>query len=191
MKGPEDIAEDNFDQTEDAWDRPSEEREIHEFVDLAGQAAAELSDADNALAALEEPGDSLDEDDDITTAMGMEINTEPEGSTLLDLYQNWESALEDEDVQPLDEPVTEEQADAKAFTAQSASPDLTPVTGPDQTPLAATAEQIEAVVEKVLTRLLADKIEARVIETIEKAVSKEIERLREALIEDSMDHPEK
>jgi hypothetical protein len=57
----------------------------------------------------------------------------------------------------------------------------------DRQPLAVTPEQIEAAVSKVIARMLEGKIEETIVATIEKAVTKEIQRLREALLEDSAD----
>jgi hypothetical protein len=178
---------------------PPEEKELLEILDLAGQTAAAFNEADDTLADLAgsflntsvAPTDSDRPEnqsaEDITTTIGMEIDNEPRARTLSDLYQNWESAMEDDGGQAEDETTPINETGAETHGLEAPPPSFEPVLLNDRQPLAVTPEQIEAAVSKVIARMLEGKIEETIVATIEKAVTKEIQRLREALLEDSAD----
>jgi len=78
-------------------------------------------------------------------------------------------------------------SEAAAFQAPTEFPLSTPqTTAADASPPAApglASEEIEAAVERVIARKLGGAIEAIILQAIEKAVSKEIERLKSLLLE--------
>ncbi|MGE5256564.1 MAG: hypothetical protein ACM3KE_07830 [Hyphomicrobiales bacterium] len=79
-------------------------------------------------------------------------------------------------------------ADIAAFQAPiESAPAVQPPFAADASPAAApglTPEEIEAAVERVMARKLGGTIEAIILQAIEKAVSKEIERLKSLLLDD-------
>ena len=79
-----------------------------------------------------------------------------------------ESITDDEDIRITDEEPSEETMPQPGIAAFDADPD-----------------KIEASIERIIQQNYSEKIESMVVEVIEKAVSKEIDRLKNMLLEDN------
>lgn len=98
--------------------------------------------------------DVTDDDDDFTGSLGMEIGDEEE----------------------------EESQEAEVETAASETP--APITTETGEQISLSPEQIDAAMERVITNLYKDKIESIIVSAIEKAVTKEIDKIKATLLED-------
>jgi hypothetical protein len=70
-------------------------------------------------------------------------------------------------------------------TEEESSEELDTISVPEQAPVSVTPEQVEEALERVIKKMFSEKIEGILIGVIEKAVAKEINRLKSALLEDT------
>lgn len=157
-------ADDVLDLTDEVAASPEAE-EILELDDVAGPAAEEIVDlVDEASASPEEDdiqyGDALDEEIELSHGDDDDFVN----SLGMDL---------DED---LDTPEAEQADDQEAETLAGEEKAID--TG------ALSSDRIEAAVERVLMRILPEKIDRLLVKTIEKTVTQEIDKIKTALLDE-------
>lgn len=99
------------------------------------------------------------------------------------LVENGQAAADPAAPPEADTPDTVEPA-AQADSAVAFSPVLSPEP-PAAEPSPPTDQQVEAALERVIEKIYGEKIEQMMIQTIEKTVKREIEKIKNALIEDT------
>ena len=182
-----------FDDTEAQTDFEDEiisnDEEIEEAVSITGDAEDEdedipITDEEPSEEAMPQPeiaafDDDLDEIEEFI-AEDEEIpitDEEPSEETIpqpetagfdADHDEMEESITDDEDIRITDDAPSEETMPQPGIAAFDADPD-----------------KIEASIERIIQQNYSEKIESMVVEVIEKAVSKEIDRLKNMLLEDN------
>ena len=152
------------------------------IIDLTGMEAA--LDADIADTALE---DEEDDEDVIDLLDAVEPETlAPETDELADLETRAETMLAEtlDSTQEPDIGIAEETSPAFADPSDEefAPTALSQPSTTDTVPF--TEQQLEAALERTIHRIYAEKIEHLMIQTIEKTVQREIEKIKRALLED-------
>ena len=152
------------------------------IIDLTGMEAA--LDADIADTALE---DEEDDEDVIDLLDAVEPEAlAPETDELADLETRAETMLAEtlDSTQEPDIGIAEETSPAFADPSDEefAPTALSQPSTTDTVPF--TEQQLEAALERTIHRIYAEKIEHLMIQTIEKTVQREIEKIKRALLED-------
>jgi hypothetical protein len=129
-----------------------------EFADLQSRAEAMLAEA---------PGSTVESAPDLIDQETPEEAAETAGPDV-DFR-----ALDEKDALVEPEPVA--QPVAPVIMAESPAPD----------PIRPTDQQVDAALERVIEKIYSEKIEQMMIQTIEKTVKREIEKIKTALLEDS------
>ena len=135
-----------------------------EFADLQSRAEAMLTEASGST--VEPAPDPIDEE---TPEEAAETAGPDADFGVLD--EN------DDLVEP--EPVAQPAAPVPPF-----SPETMPES-PAAEPIRPTDQQVDAALERVIEKIYSEKIEQMMIQTIEKTVRREIEKIKTALLEDS------
>ena len=165
-----------------AGDEPDEifekiDRLENTFFDES-EAEDELDeDLESELEAIEMPEFDSDDETDREEIEVTDDETEEED------IQAADDETEKEDIQATDD----ETKDEDIKVTEEESPGELPAEAALAALAGASREQIEETIERVIVNNFSDKIESIVTETIEKAVSKEIERLKSILLEDGGD----
>jgi hypothetical protein len=142
----------------DLTDIEAPEPDDEEFADLQSRAEAMLAEA---------PGSTVESAPDLIDQETPEEAAETAGPDVDFRALNEKDAL----VEP--EPVA--QPVAPVIMAESPAPD----------PIRPTDQQVDAALERVIEKIYSEKIEQMMIQTIEKTVKREIEKIKTALLEDS------
>jgi hypothetical protein len=161
-----DIDETDVDQAGviDLTDIEASESDKEEFADLQSRAEAMLTEASGST--VEPAPDPIDEE---TPEEAAETAGPDADFGVLD--EN------DDLVEP--EPVAQPAASVPPF-----SPETMPES-PAAEPIRPTDQQVDAALERVIEKIYSEKIEQMMIQTIEKTVRREIEKIKTALLEDS------
>ena len=185
----------------DLVDRVGEEEDDEEIIDLVDRIDEEIfnpdrgrplgidADPSQADAVEKTPGDELE--DDFLTSLDLEeiLGDKPAGQYAVDTREPAPEFDEESDFDFLDasDTLLEPEADtpmpgagtglAPAAFGEGREPDPAgPAPG-----VRLSDEQVEAAVERVIRKMYADKIDAILVEAIEKTVSEEIDRLKNLL----------
>jgi hypothetical protein len=142
----------------DLTDIEAPEPDDEEFADLQSRAEAMLAEA---------PGSTVESAPDLIDQETPEEAAETAGPDV-DFR-----ALDEKDALVEPEPVA--QPVAPVIMAESPAPD----------PIRPTDQQVDAALERVIEKIYSEKIEQMMIQTIEKTVKREIEKIKTALLEDS------
>jgi len=156
--------------------------EDEELADLESRAEAMLiSPAESTGETGEDPYDAETPEEAAETAgpnTGIMALDESES-----LVENGQAAADPAAPPEADTPDTVEPS-ALADSAVAFSPVLSPEP-PAAEPSPPTDQQVEAALERVIEKIYGEKIEQMMIQTIEKTVKREIEKIKNALIEDT------
>ena len=156
------------------FDEPEDEDEFDDdAVSEAGLIAPAASEAGDQTDEISEKIDRLENTffDEPEGQKDLEEDSEPEAEAIGSTVSEAGEEPEEEDI---------EASDAGPSGEPPADGSLDALTG-------ASREQIEKSIERIILNNFSDKIESIVTETIEKAVSKEIDRLKNILLEDGGD----
>jgi pilus assembly protein FimV len=177
-------------------DAADETDEISEKIDRLETIFFDESEAEDELDEDAEPeaeaigsdgSDAADETDEISEKI------DRLGTTFFDEYEAETELDEDTEsqAQEIEAAVSEtgDETDAGDMETTDVEPSGEPLADDALAALAgASQEQIEQSIERIIQQNFSDKIESLVTETIEKAVSKEIDRLKNILLDDGSDN---
>jgi pilus assembly protein FimV len=180
----------------DGSDAADETDEISEKIDRLGTTFFDEYEAETELDEDTEPeaeaiGSTVSDAADETDEISEKINRLE--TTFFDEYEAETELDEDAEsqAQEIEAAVSEtgDETDAGDMETTDVEPSGEPLADDALAALAgASQEQIEQSIERIIQQNFSDKIESLVTETIEKAVSKEIDRLKNILLDDGSDN---
>ncbi len=162
--------------------QPNGDEEIIELTDIVtdqsedSEETVELSDivGDDSADVTESPDDESDE-----TQETIVFDDE--------LEDDFDDMDDDEDdfAGSLGMEIGDEEEESMVAEAEVSEPDASPTEDAGiQEPVSLSPEQIDEALERVITKMYSDKIEGIIISAIEKAVTREIDKIKTALLED-------
>jgi hypothetical protein len=203
LKGDEEIIDLLQAVEEPIAEHPDESKGDEEIIDLA-DAAEEISVTEDTEKSVNEVSELAEDETiiDLTeTVAETSLETEDIGEPV---SEDFDMSTEFDDISELDADLINETADVKdesyseAVVDDALKDDFTDSLGIELGSEEdakenlldtgrVTNEQIEAALERVIKKMFYEKIDRLLVDTIEKTVAREIERLKKALLDDASD----
>lgn len=171
-----------------------------EIIDLTQVAEGDDDPVIDLTDILErtEPGpDPSDQPAEETAALETAVDPPESGPDVIELTdlapasKDWTDAPQPQPITPeaapepvaplIDEPAPDQEPVAGTMVAASPTPQVNPTTAE---PLFMTDQQVAEALERVVRTLYGEKIEALMIQAVEKTVKEEIAKIKKALLED-------
>lgn len=168
-------------------DETSDDDEIIDLADVAEEVP--VPDEDEAIIDLTEiAGETLLETEDIGEPISEDFDTTMEFDDIAELDSDLiQEATDDADVQDsgimADDLLKDDFADSLGIELDSEKDTQENLFDADKV----TSEQVEAALERVVKKMFYEKIDRLLVDTIEKTVTREIEKLKKALLDDATD----
>jgi hypothetical protein len=151
--------------TDIVTDEPEDSEEVVELSDIVGDDSADVTESPDVES--DETQETIVFDDDIEDDFDDISNDDDDFTDSLGME------------------IGDEEEESMGDDDDSSEQDISPTEDAEiQEPISISPEQIDEALERVITNMYSDKIEGIIISAIEKAVTKEIDKIKAALLED-------
>lgn len=171
--------------TDEIIDTSQNDEEIIDLMDTVEEISNEPDDDDEIIELIAEPGDTPQEIEEIGESIFSSNDPSTESDDILDLESDlFEETIDfDEESDPelpVDLPLKDDFAGSLGIELETGEDIPEGSLEADRV----SDEQIEAALERVIKKMFYEKIDGILVEVIEKSVKREIERLKNILLEE-------